>query len=69
MSTTKKTVSFSLSSPEEKNYLDAIAKGKGYGNISTMARVALVQMLTRMKVEFTENKAITSRETAKGAKL
>ena len=61
-SDSKRTISFSVASQDDKKYLDAIADEKGYGKASTMARVALVQMLTRMKVPFPPDEAITECE-------
>jgi len=61
-SSSKKTVSFALQSEEEKSYYNEIATEKGYGNISTMARVALFQMLSRMKVPMYEEKAFSDRD-------
>lgn len=61
-SSSKKTVSFALQSEDEKSYYNEIATEKGYGNISTMARVALFQMLSRMKVPTWEEKAFSDRD-------
>ena len=48
-----KKITFSVSSEKHKDYLKQIAREKGYGKISTMSRVALQQMITRMKLPFT----------------
>jgi hypothetical protein len=46
-SDTKKTISFSVESAEEKAELNAFAKSKGYQNASALARVALYQYRAR----------------------
>lgn len=61
-SSTKKTISFSVTTPEHKAYLNRIAEEKGYGNASVMARVALEQMLNRKKISFEPPEAFTVRD-------
>ena len=53
-----KTISYSAFSAEHKAYLNKIAKEKGYGTAGNMSRVALQQMLTRMKLPFEPVKAV-----------
>ncbi len=47
-----KTICYSALSEKHKEYLQKIAKDKGYSSAGDMSRVALHQMFTRMKIPF-----------------
>jgi hypothetical protein len=49
-SLTKKTISFSVESEEQKKLFDQYARDLGFQNISAMSRVALFEKLKRHKL-------------------
>lgn len=51
-----KTIQFSVQSPEQKEYLNRIAREKGFKGISDMSRYALAKLFTSMKVSFLPDK-------------
>lgn len=62
MSSTRKVITFSVDSEEQKEWINKIAAEKGYGNASTLARVAIAQMFSRMKVSFEPPETFLDRE-------
>ena len=52
-----KTIQFTVQSPEQKVYLNRIAKEKGFKGISDMSRYALAKLFISMKVSFTQDKS------------
>lgn len=52
-----KTIQFTVQSPEQKEYLNRIAKEKGFKSISDMSRYALAKLFISMKVSFIPDKS------------
>lgn len=67
-SDSKKTISFSVESPEHKEYLTGIAIEKGFRNIGDMSRYALAKMFTSMKVPYSSESHTTGRDGQPGGR-
>jgi hypothetical protein len=64
-SDSKRTVSFTVRLPEQKQDFEEIAKMQGFINLSAMARVAFFQYIRRYKLD----KRLTVQREKKGGEI
>ena len=61
MNSKNKSISTSLPTGEDKQFVVDYAISRGYGNVSNLLRVALVQFFTRNKIKLPYQKSKTAK--------
>jgi len=64
-----KSISFSAETEADREYLKTVAREKGHGSVSNMARFAVYQYLNRIKCHLPSQEAFTDRESTEEGEL